>query len=246
MNDILRKLLRPLPAVLGVLLLALAMPARAVVDGVSATTFNLTAKADYISSGDGNTHFMWGYANAAGTMQYPGPTMIVPQGATVTVTLGNQLGVPVSIVFPGQQNVTASGGSAGVITREAPPAGTVTYTFVASEPGTYLYHSGTQQELQVEMGLIGALVVRPATAGRAYAHAGTAYDREYLFVLSEIDPAIHAQVETGQMAMVDNTTRHSTLYFMNGRNGPDTLLDAFVPWLPTQPYNALPRMHAGE
>jgi FtsP/CotA-like multicopper oxidase with cupredoxin domain len=246
MNDILRKLLRPLPAVLGVLLLALALPARAVVEGVSATTFNLTAKADYISSGDGNVHLMWGYANgAAGTMQYPGPTMIVPQGATVTVTLGNQLAVPVSIVFPGQ-NVSASGGNAGLITREAPPAGSVTYTFVATEPGTYLYHSGTQQELQVEMGLIGALVVRPATAGRAYAHAGTAYDREYLFVLSEIDPAIHAQVESGQMAMVDNTTRHSTLYFMNGRNGPDTLLDSFVPWLPTQPYNTLPRMHAGE
>jgi hypothetical protein len=33
---------------------------------------------------------------------------------------------------------------------------------------------------------------------------------------------------------------------MNGRNGPDTLLEPYIPWMPTQPYNALPRMHAGE
>jgi FtsP/CotA-like multicopper oxidase with cupredoxin domain len=241
--------MRPLGAVLGFLLLTATLPARAVIDGVAGTTFNLTAKADYISSGDGNTHWMWGYANGAGTMQYPGPTLIVQQGATVTVNLGNELPVPVSIVFPGQQGVAATGGAAGILTREAPPSGSVSYTFVASEPGTYHYHSGTQQHLQVEMGLVGALIVRPNVADplhRAYTHAGTAFDREYLFLLTEIDPAIHAQVEVGQMAQVDNTRRHSTLYFINGRNGPDTLLDAFIPWMPTQPYNSLPRMHAGE
>jgi FtsP/CotA-like multicopper oxidase with cupredoxin domain len=245
MKQTLRNLMRSLGAA-AALLLAAAPPAWALIDGVTGTAFNLTAKADYVSSADGNVHFAWGYANGAGTMQYPGPTMIVQQGATVTVTLGNELPVPVSIVFPGQRGVTASGGAAGLITREAPPAGSVTYTFVASEPGTYLYHSGTQQALQVEMGLVGALVVRPAAAGRAYGHAGSAFDREYLFVLTEIDPAIHAKVELGQMAQVDNAARFPTLWFINGRNGPDTLLDANIPWMPTQPYNIVPRMHPGE
>src|SRR5690349_8308613 len=84
-------------------MLAFANAAQAVIDGVSGTTFNLVARADYINSADGNVHYMWGYANgAAGSMQYPGPTMIVAQGATVTVNLGNELSVPVSIVFPGQ------------------------------------------------------------------------------------------------------------------------------------------------
>jgi FtsP/CotA-like multicopper oxidase with cupredoxin domain len=249
MKQILSKLMRPFGAVLGIVLLAVTAPAMAAVEGVPGPSFTFTAKADYISTGDGGVHFVWGYANGAGNMQYPGPTMIVQQGETVTVTLNNTLSVPVSILFPGQQNVTTSGGSAGLITREAPPAGSVSYSFVASEPGTYLYHSGTQQHLQVEMGLLGALIVRPNVADplhRAYTHAATAFDREYLFVLTEIDPAIHAQVETGNIALVDNTTRHSTLYFINGRNGPDTLLDSFIPWMPTQPYNSLPRMHAGE
>ena len=83
-----------------------------------------------------------------------GPTLIVNQGQTVTVTLNNELPVPTSIVFPGQANVTASGGASGLITREAPakigagPAGTVTYSFAACQPGTYTYHSGTRPDLQ--------------------------------------------------------------------------------------------------
>ena len=250
MNRTIRKLLRPLGIAFAALMLVVAAPARAVIDGITGSAFTLTAKADYISSADGNSHFTWGYANGAGRMQYPGPTMIVQQGATVTVTLNNALPVPVSILFPGQRNVVASGGASGLLTREAPPlGGSATYSFVAAEPGTYLYYSGTQPELQIEMGLVGALVVRPNVADplhQAYVQPGTGFDREYLFVLTEMDPLIHAQVELGRMTQVDNPARRSTLWFINGRNGPDTLLPAFVPWMPTQPYNSLPRMHPGE
>ena len=74
-----------------------------------------------------------------------------------------------SILFPGF-NVTASGGVTGLLTNEATPAaGTtclptsscVTYTFVASSPGTRAYYSGSQGDLQVEMGLYGAIIVLP-------------------------------------------------------------------------------------
>lgn len=223
--------------------------AGAAVDGISGTAFNLTAKAGYIATPDGNSLLVWGYANGNGLMQYPGPTLIVNQGATVTITLGNQLTVPVSIVFPGQQGVTTSGGSPGVLTAEAAPGGSVTYSFVASRPGTYLYHSGTQQEFQVEMGLVGALIVRPNAADplhQAYEHPSSAFDREYLFFLTEMDKNVHDLVDQGRMAEVDLSTYHPTLWFINGRNAPDTLAEAGAPWMPHQPYNSLPRMHPGE
>ncbi|MFQ5617078.1 MAG: hypothetical protein ACE5GO_11550, partial [Anaerolineales bacterium] len=35
-------------------------------------TFNLVAKAGYISNPDGNTIYSWGYASGTGVMQYPG------------------------------------------------------------------------------------------------------------------------------------------------------------------------------
>jgi hypothetical protein len=42
------------------------------------------------------------------------------------------------------------------------------------------------------------------------------------------------------------TTLRPSMWFINGRNAPDTQLDDYVYWLPTQPYSALPRMHPGE
>jgi len=166
----------------------------------------------------------------------------------------------VSIVFPGH-NVTATGGVAGLLTREAPPGGWVTYSFTAGEPGTYLYHSGTRPELQVEMGLIGALIVRPAAvpaggaAGTtadhyAYDDAASSFDREALLLLSEMDTRIHYLAELEGVDALDATdylTNPFPQYWLiNGRAAPDTLLDSFSLLLPTQPYGSLMLVKPGE
>ncbi|MBI5632251.1 MAG: multicopper oxidase family protein [Nitrospirae bacterium] len=223
--------------------------AYAAIDGITGPTFNLTARAGYISTSEGGSYLMWGYADGAGLMQYPGPTLIVNQGDLVTVNLSNQLTVPVSIVFPGQSGVTAVGGTTGLLTSEAPAAGgTVTYSFTAAQPGTYTYYSGTRPELQIEMGLMGALIVRPTVnpATRAYGHSDSQFDHEYLFLLSEMDPDIHDQVAAGNMNPMDTTTYFPVYWFINGRTAPDTMGMAHDPLLPHQPYNIVPFMHPGE
>ena len=144
--------------VLVLILFVFVFRVQAVIPGVTGTTFNLTAKGGYLSAPDGATIYAWGFAIDGGLMQYPGPTLILQQGATVTVTLRNELPAGagnVSILFPGH-SVTVSGGAAGLLTQEAPPDGTtiVTYTFTAAQPGTYTYYSGTKPGLQVEMGLV--------------------------------------------------------------------------------------------
>ena len=245
-----------------------APPAQAYVNGIPGPTFNLVAKQDYISSPDGDSILMWGYANGGNPMQYPGPTLIVTQGQVITVNLTNSLpaahGQNVSMVFPGHV-VTASGAGAvdGALTREAPPDGTtvVTYTFTATHPGTYMYKSGTRPDLQIEMGLVGAIVVRPSLPAwasiddprpytekihYAYDHADTAYNREYLYLVTEIDTSIHYLVETGNIASVDTTAWRPVSWFVNGRAYPDLLQSPNVPWFPTQPYNCVPRIHPFE
>ncbi len=237
-----------------VLLLATVGRTDAAIHGVSGTnTFDLTASAGYIDTPDGGSVLIWGYGLSGGLMQYPGPTLIVNQGETITINLTNQLPMPVSLVFPGQAGVTATGGSAGVLTRESTgPADTVTYSFVASHPGTYLYSSGTRPDLQVEMGLVGALIVRPSGApNQAYNDPSTAFDHENLFVLTEIDPAIHHQVDDAVLAgasldSIDTTSARPVLWFINGRNAPDTMAPHGAPWMPHQPYSSMPRMHPGE
>jgi FtsP/CotA-like multicopper oxidase with cupredoxin domain len=173
--SIVRSLLAP------TLALFLAAAAHAAVPGITGPTFNLTAQTAFLNQPDGDSVYSWGYgcngvpsgfAPAAITtatcpsMQVPGPTLIVHEGDTVTVNLLNGLPAAAgntSILFPGFV-VTATGGVQGLLAQEAAPAGTVTYTFLANSPGTHAYYSGTQGDLQVEMGLYGAVVVLPATA----------------------------------------------------------------------------------
>lgn len=245
--------------------IALVSTAQAVILGLTGRNFELCAKADRISAADGITIYNWGYANCAGgnllgTMQYPGPTLIVNEGDTVRVKLNNQLPYATSIFFPGQSSVTttvANPGQPGALVSEATGiAGSspiVEYTFVAKNPGTYMYHSGTQMDLQIEMGLVGTLVVRPlSSATQAYNHVGTAFDREYLMMVTEIDPIIHEEVEHQVEQGLSSINLSALLspnpkyFFINGRNSPDTLTRANAKELPNQPYNALARMHPGE
>lgn len=247
-------------AVMAGLLLA-AAPAAARIDGITGPTFNLVAKAGHLTTPDGASIAFWGYAPRDGMVQYPGPTLIVTEGQTVTVNLLNQLPEPVSILFPGQA-VTASGGVPGLTTREAPAdrITPVSYSFTAGRPGTYLYQSGSHADLQIEMGLIGALIVRPAapnytrtdcdpsgkTMYTAYGDCRSAFDREVMYFLSEMDLTVHDLVEEGRLDEVDTARIVPLYWFINGRNGPDTLAPDGAAWLPNQPYNCLPRLMPGE
>jgi FtsP/CotA-like multicopper oxidase with cupredoxin domain len=156
--------------------------ASAAVPGITGPTFNLSARAEYVTQPDGSSVYSWGYGCSvapsgfapsaiSGTfcsnMQVPGPTLIVTQGQTVVVNLTNNLPSAAgntSILFPGF-NVASSGAGSqrGLLTQEAVPGGTVTYTFTATTPGTRAYYSGTQGDLQVEMGMYGAIIVVPSS-----------------------------------------------------------------------------------
>jgi FtsP/CotA-like multicopper oxidase with cupredoxin domain len=237
--------------------LATVAPVSAAVPGIadlgfptnSSSTFNLVANEAFSSQPDGGSVYSWGYGcatpkgqafvpstittNSCGSMQIPGPTLVVNEGQVVTVTLTNNLPVAAgntSILFPGFSVCTGTltaattaapatctppttaNGIGGVLTREAIHGGSVTYMFVASKPGTYAYYSGTQGDLQVEMGLYGAVIVLPTQTSilsgcknttspnlgndyrlstAAFDHPQTCYDREYLFQLAEMQSSIH-------------------------------------------------------
>jgi len=174
-----------LPVAMMALALLFTATARAATPGITGgtgtVTFNLTAQTAFLNQPDGAAVYSWGYGcNGAPAgflpaaitnatcpaMQVPGPTLIVHEGDIVTVNLLNSLPTAVgntSILFPGFQ-VTSTTGVVGLLAHEAAPGTTVTYTFTASTPGTHAYYSGTQGDLQIEMGLYGAIIVLPASA----------------------------------------------------------------------------------
>src|SRR5882762_6413417 len=171
-----------LPVLMVAVALLLTAPAYAAAPGITGTSFSLTAGPAFSSQPDGALIYSWGYgcttappasaflpampgANCP-TMQIPGPTLIVHAGDILTVTLTNNLPPAAgntSILFPGFA-VATSDGVGGLLTQEAVPGGTVTYTVTvpATAGGTHSYYSGTQGDLQVEMGLYGAIIVIPS------------------------------------------------------------------------------------
>ncbi|MCP4421772.1 MAG: multicopper oxidase domain-containing protein [Chloroflexi bacterium] len=205
-------------------------------------TFNLRATDGYISTPDGNVMYMWGFADMDGENIYqnPGPVLCVNEGDTVTVNLQNDLPENVSIIFRGQTGVSSSGGTLGLFTMEAAPSTTVTYSFEAMHPGTFIYESGTNPHKQVQMGLYGGLVVRPSMgANYAYNDATTEFnpEKEFLLILHDMDPLLHLAVESAEP--YDITNIWDRYWTINGRSFPDTVGPNGVPWLPSQPYGAV-------
>jgi FtsP/CotA-like multicopper oxidase with cupredoxin domain len=294
-----------LPLLLALFALLGMPPAQAAAPGITGTTFNMNAAESLISQPDGMNIYSWGYgcstapsgfspAGMAGaacpTMQVPGPTLIVHQGDVVTLILTNNLPAAAgntSILFPGFQVCTAKlnpdgscpavpTGVPGLLTREAAHGGSVTYSFVAKTAGTHSYYSGTQGDLQIEMGLYGAIIVLPTVvpsgcravaatlpdgqpdyrnAAAAYNHSASCYDREYLFQFAEMDPRIHAQAQ--QQAgvacaqptgcmTVETEPYHPAYFLINGRSMPDDMDPNYAVQYPHQPYNGNPHMHPGE
>jgi FtsP/CotA-like multicopper oxidase with cupredoxin domain len=241
-----------------------ASPRSGVVCTTSPTnTFVLTATIGYALISDGNAIHMWGYANgdhadvnvAVDAYQYPGPILCVDQGDTVTITLRNLLPEDTSLIFPGQEDVLVNGQptqpqfalggamtSLAQVATAAPsydmPGGTATYSFVAGEPGTYMYESGTNAGVQVQMGLFGAIIVRPTGAGfgygytynpssrtanegqvaYAYNRADSAYSpaHEHVEILSEIDPFMHQAYEADYIGWVGGAAHNPQAFDMQG------------------------------
>lgn len=169
------------------------------------------------------------------TATVPGPRLDIPTGEDdVRIFLTNALPEQVSIVIPGQEMARRGAANRGptwddgsIGARPGPAArvrsfgreagangGRRVYRWTSLggaalqnplQPGTYLYQSGTHPQLQVQMGLYGA-VRHDVAAGEAY--TGINYDSQRDLFYSEVDPALHNPPTAA------NTTNYNPKYFL--------------------------------
>lgn len=180
---------------------------------------------------DGVSLPVWGYSLDGSPVTAPGgPTITASVGDTVTITLHNQLSVPTSLLVEGQPVPLDLTGVA--------PGATSTYEFTPAHAGTFLYEAtpitgGVGTEYQTALGLHGAIVVLPATPTaangkpRAYADDATAYNKDAVLVLGEIDPALNRCLDASSTACTDPATFdmrafHPRYSLINGKAYPDT------------------------
>jgi hypothetical protein len=154
-------------------------------------TFDLCATTGTVGMPDGTLISIWGYVDisggqpcVAGSATIPGPELRVTEGDSVTINLTNKLSSPTSLLISGQM-MTASGGTPGLFTNEAPANGVVSYEIASAQAGTYMYESGSNPDIQVAMGLYGAFIVEESTPTYLV-------HREAVLVMSAIDPNLHA------------------------------------------------------
>lgn len=192
--------------------------ANSTVASAASVSIELCAKPGIATLTGTTTVPIWGFGMpatpgdcATATATLPGPQLDVVEGDDVSIQVINALpaGHTVRFEVPGVD--FAAGGT------DAVPGGSVTRTFTAGAPGTYLYQSGGDDGRQEAMGLAGALVVRPTTAGQAYDDAATAFDVQQTLVLGAIDPAFNAAPETFDMGAY-----RATYWLINGKAYPDT------------------------
>lgn len=202
---------------------------------------------------DGTVVVMWGYASCTttiipfdtcGPVTVPGPTLTVPPGDSILkVNLQNGLTVPTSLVINGLIKPMAPVWTTDAESRRrvrsfdkevlaGSDTGSAPYEWINVKPGTYLYQSGTQVQVQVQMGLYGAATknAQDAAAGpppvRAQAYPGAAfeYDNQATLLYSEIDPDLHAAIATGTYGTAPgptSTINYAPKYFLvNGQPFP--------------------------
>lgn len=212
----------------------------------------LCAKAGGVTMPDGVSVTIWGYVQdapgfaggCAGAPTLPGPALTVPSSdPTLTIHLRNLLPEPSSIVIPGQTTAMTPVWSDGAVattgartsptqrvrsfTHEAAPnGGQATYSWSDVRPGTFLYHSGTHPQVQVQMGLYGSAIRKRVELQSAItrrvsrsAYDGVPYDDELVVLFSEIDPDQHLAIGNGTYGTAPKTTlRYAPRYYLiNGK-----------------------------
>jgi nitrite reductase (NO-forming) len=110
----------------------------------------------------------WAFSGGA-----PAPFIHVRQGQKVELTLTNNGAIPHSVDFH------AARIAPNVAFKDVPPGGSIHYSFVANDPGAFMFHCGTKPVLaHIANGMYGAIIVEPRTP---LPHA----DKNYVLVASE-------------------------------------------------------------
>ncbi|MED4599701.1 multicopper oxidase family protein [Paenibacillus validus] len=135
----------------------------------------------------------------------PGQEIRVKVGQQVEVNLKNELDQPVTIHWHGYPVPVDMDGVPGVTQNAVKPGESFQYSFTATVPGTYWYHSHYKSAEQVDLGLYGALIVE--------GDRQTELDRDYTFILDEMN----SKGKAGSKGMMGSS--NDDLFTVNGKSG---------------------------
>jgi len=168
-----------------------------------------------VNGAGGTTLKVWGYTTSTGgPPMIPGPVLESREGETVSVTVHNQHTKSHNFVVRGITTDTSS----------IAPGSSKTYTFQTPKAGVYLYSDTLASNVNREMGMFGALVVRTADGSKRAWTSGPTFNFERTWVLTDMDKPRWNDV-AGNGGTVSTGTYKPNYFLMNGLGGHDAMHD---------------------
>lgn len=91
----------------------------------------------------------------------PGPTIEAVEGDRVRILVTNKLNEPTSVHWHGIIVPNGMDGVAGLNQKAIPPGETFKYEFTLKQNGTFMYHSHSDELVQIALGLEGFFIIHP-------------------------------------------------------------------------------------
>src|SRR5689334_1344250 len=154
----------------------------------------------------------WGYNG-----QVPGPVIEANVGDVLEVRLTNSLPEPTTIHWHGLRLPAAMDGTDNV-QHPIPPGESFTYRFLLRDAGTFWYHPHSNETVQLERGLYGALVVRGPNEPQL--------DAERVLVLDDVALDRRGQIKPLGGWIENHDGRQGATPLVNGRAAPELTLAA--------------------
>lgn len=148
----------------------------------------------------------------------PGPQIRVKNGQRVRIEFKNNLPEPTTVHWHGIGVPNSQDGVPGVTQKNIEPGKSYTYEFTAKPAGdpngggTFIYHTHTDEDRQMPMGLYGTLIIDPPSGAKNYS-----VDKTLVFSEWSSDPSSGRSRGVMQMeGMFPN------FFTINGKSFPDT------------------------
>lgn len=167
-------------------------------------------KTFYITQGyatqiDGADVYFRGFSSSEAVVNVPGESFIVQEGDTVQITIHNTLSTTHNFTIDGLGvNETIRGGE------------TRSFSFEASDWGTYMYHDSRNAPYNRLVGMHGGMAVMPRGSDNELypgSHTFSNPRGQYFWVFNDIDPIWHDDISRGRTPSTPYVPRYFT---MNG------------------------------
>ena len=154
----------------------------------------------------------WGFNG-----RIPGPTLEARVGDVLEVRFLNRLPEPTTIHWHGLQIPPAMDGT-DMVQRPIAPGGRFTYRFRLPDAGTFWYHPHSNEVVQLERGLYGAIVVRGPNEPQL--------DAERVLVLDDVALDRKGQIKPPGWLIEQHDGRQGNTRLVNGRKEPELTIAA--------------------